>query len=83
MGKGSNVSKANKSREQAAKRAAEEGKGGGGAEGIKARSAGLSVVCVRPRRGAACGLICAPARRLTRTSPTRLPLQVQHLPHVI
>jgi hypothetical protein len=44
MGKGSNVSKANKSREQAAKRAAEEGKGGGGAEGIKARSAGLSVV---------------------------------------
>ena len=45
MGKGSNVSKANKSREQAAKRAAEEGKGGGGAAGMAQRNGALSVVC--------------------------------------
>lgn len=37
MGKGSNVSKANRARDDAAKRAAQEGKGGGGREGMSIR----------------------------------------------
>lgn len=37
MGKGSNVSKANKSRDANAKKLAEQGKGGGGKEGIEKR----------------------------------------------
>ena len=37
MGKGSNVSKATKSREKAAEKAAKEGKGGGGKEGMASR----------------------------------------------
>lgn len=37
MGKGSNVSKANKSRAENAKKLAEQGKGGGGKEGIEKR----------------------------------------------
>lgn len=37
MGKGSNISKANRAREDAAKRAKQEGKGGGGKSGMKAR----------------------------------------------
>ena len=37
MGKGSNVSKANKSREKNAERLAAQGKGGGGKEGMKER----------------------------------------------
>jgi translation initiation factor 4G len=37
MGKGSNVSKANKSREKNAERLAAEGKGGGGKDGMKER----------------------------------------------
>jgi len=47
MGKGSNVSKTNRARADAAKKAAEEGKGGGGAAGMaERRGAGaLSVIC--------------------------------------
>ncbi len=46
MGKGSNVSKTNRAREDAAKRAAEEGKGGGGAAGIKERlGGGAKLLC--------------------------------------
>ena len=45
MGKGSNVSKTNAARAKAAIRAAEEGKGGGGASGMKERAGNLSVVC--------------------------------------
>ena len=46
MGKGSNVSKANASRAKAAARAAEEGKGGGGAAGIKERlGGGAKLLC--------------------------------------
>ena len=37
MGKGSNVSKANKSREKNAEKLAAQGKGGGGKEGMKER----------------------------------------------
>ena len=46
MGKGSNVSKTNRAREDAATRAAEEGKGGGGAAGIKERlGGGAKLLC--------------------------------------
>jgi hypothetical protein len=37
MGKGSNVSKANKSREKNAEKLAQQGKGGGGKDGMKER----------------------------------------------
>lgn len=37
MGKGSNVSKANKAREKNAERLAQQGKGGGGQAGMKER----------------------------------------------
>lgn len=37
MGKGSNVSKATKSREKAAEKLAQQGKGGGGKEGMASR----------------------------------------------
>jgi hypothetical protein len=37
MGKGSNVSKANKARERNAEKLAQQGKGGGGKEGMKER----------------------------------------------
>eukprot|EP00924_Labyrinthula_sp_SR-Ha-C_P007454 snap_masked-scaffold_24-processed-gene-3.15-mRNA-1 protein AED:1.00 eAED:1.00 QI:0/-1/0/0/-1/1/1/0/90 len=37
MGKGSNVSKANRAREKAAQRVKQEGKGGGGKQGMEAR----------------------------------------------
>ena len=51
MGKGSNVSKTNRARADAAKKAADEGKGGGGSTGIKERAAPLAVVCAICRSG--------------------------------
>lgn len=51
MGKGSNVSKTNRARADAAKKAADEGKGGGGSSGIKERAAPLAVVCAICRSG--------------------------------
>ena len=47
MGKGSNVSKTNRAREDAAKRAAQEGKGGGGADAAAVRrgAGALTTIC--------------------------------------
>ncbi len=57
QGKGSNVSKTNRAREDAAKRKAGEGKGGGGAEGKAVRTgtaAGQSIICATCRVRPAC-----------------------------